>query len=257
MKYSNFGVTLTMMVLIFTPDLALPDTGSGWYASSELGANFASSIDTDGADLDRASKCDECINPNYAAMAECTTSRQAGDSTWANNFGDATGILVGIALGHRPHERVCFELEYFYQNSEYNETSPLADGGGSVIAKTGGELEQLEERINSLTSYNLFGNLCFDFINSSHFTPSLGLGAGIGFTEMEYRGLFARNLDLMRSPRSMVFQAPWKCARDWLVQPRVSRPSSRYRVWLPTAVWGGLRAHRDVIPRAERSLGEL
>ena len=54
------------------------------------------------------------------------------------------------------------------------------------------------DRIDNLTSHNLFGNLYFDFINNSPLTPYVGFGAGIGFTDMGYTSYWARNFDASR-----------------------------------------------------------
>ena len=54
---------------------------------------------------------------------------------------------------------------------------------------------QATDRIGSITSHNLFGNVLYDFVNTSRFTPYLGIGGGVGFTEMEYGSVWARNDD--------------------------------------------------------------
>ena len=42
----------------------------GLYVSGELGMNFGKSLDTDGHDTDRASACDEYINPMFATVTQ-------------------------------------------------------------------------------------------------------------------------------------------------------------------------------------------
>ena len=54
---------------------------------------------------------------------------------------------------------------------------------------------QATDRIGSVTSHNLFGNLFYDFANTSRFTPYIGIGGGVGFTDMEYGSVWARNDD--------------------------------------------------------------
>ena len=48
---------------------------SNFYLGSELGANFATSLDTIGSDTDRASVCDEFINPGFAVSRRVYRSR--------------------------------------------------------------------------------------------------------------------------------------------------------------------------------------
>ena len=53
---------------LFAPNSV--QAGSGFYLSSELGANFAPSLDTKGSGNDRASVCDEFINPLFATVTQ-------------------------------------------------------------------------------------------------------------------------------------------------------------------------------------------
>ena len=53
---------------------------------------------------------------------------------------------------------------------------------------------------SSISSHNLFANLYYDFANTSRFTPYIGIGGGLGITDMEYGSVWARNLDADRIP---------------------------------------------------------
>ena len=188
------------LVCLFVPGPAL--AGSGLYLSSELGANFAPSLDTTGADNDRPSTCDAFINPQYASIAECVAPSQ-GDA-WRNAFDSAEGILAGAAVGYRLRARYPdhllgrfrLEVEYFYRDSAYDQTAPTKNAQGEGIAtKLKQEVQQADYRLGSLTSHNLFGNLYFDFWNTSRFTPYVGFGVGVGFTGLDWSGVWARNTD--------------------------------------------------------------
>ena len=186
--------------------------GSGFYLSSEMGANFAPNVDINGTGYDGASDCDEYINPDYDKFRDpnyvidpltpkAPNCAEQGITKWASDMGSANGILAGAAVGYRLRDRYPdspwghfrLELEYFYRESEYNQTSPVVATGGAAFAKEDGELQRAEDRVGSLTSHNLFGNLYFDFINDSRFTPYIGFGAGAGFTNVNYGSLWARN----------------------------------------------------------------
>lgn len=193
------SVTLCCIAIgALAPSLAR--AGSGFYLSSDLGANFASSLNLDGTAYDGPSDCDEFINPLAPSLPECATQ---GLSEWVNDMGTAEGILAGVTAGYSLRHKfpdqllggVRLELEYFYRDSEYNQTSALAGTGGSTPAKLGGELLKAEDRVGSVTSHNLFGNLYYDFFNTSRFTPYIGFGFGVGFTDMDYGSLWARNPD--------------------------------------------------------------
>ncbi len=79
--------------------------GKGFYLSSELGINFASTLNTIGGANDRASRYDEYINPNYATTEGYNPNRPEIGDNWQNKFDRAEGILAGAALGYRMGDR--------------------------------------------------------------------------------------------------------------------------------------------------------
>ena len=102
---------------------------------------------------------------------------------WENEFDGATGILAGAAAGYSfagqnpngPLGGLRVELEYFYRQSNYNQTADIPLGGvGTQGQKLRDEIVQATDRIGSITSHNLFGNLFYDFVNTSRFTPYIG-----------------------------------------------------------------------------------
>lgn len=181
--------------------------GQGFYASSELGMNFASSLATMGHDTDRASVCDEYINPQFMMVnavpgwsnTNCTGPNRGADSVWENEFGSAQGVKFGAALGYRFRDsRFRTELEYFYRNSDYDAVSDIVIAGGEILSKVAQEIVQAKERIGGLDSHNVFANVYMDFDTNSRYTPYIGVGLGAGFTDMEYNGGFSRDLDPAR-----------------------------------------------------------
>ena len=87
------------------------------------------------------------------------------------------------------------EVEYFYRRAEYDETADVPSGAGESGDKLTEEIPTATDRIGSVTSHNLFANLYFDFQTSSRFTPYVGVGVGVGFTDMDYGCVWARNPD--------------------------------------------------------------
>lgn len=198
-------LVLLIVAYAVVPGLVL--AGSGFYISSEIGVNVASGLDTTGFSNDRATVCDEFINPDFRevpqTVANCTGPDRGVGDDWKNDFDGATGILAGAAVGYsfsetypnQPWGGLRVELEYFYRESKYDEASviPAALGeSGNILNR---ELVAATERINSITSHNLFGNLFFDLTNDSRFTPYLGVGAGVGFTDIGYGTVWARHND--------------------------------------------------------------
>ena len=203
-----FHVSLFIITTcVFAPTLVL--AGSGFYISGEIGANFAPGLDATGFSNDRASVCDEFINPNYATVTQtpgyedynCTGPNRGATGDWPDNFDGATGILAGAAVGYsfsgkypnQPWGGFRVELEYLYRDSKYDETFDVPVASGESGDKLVQEIVQATDRIGSITSHDLFGNLYFDFVNRSHFIPYVGFGVGVGFTGMDYGYLWTRN----------------------------------------------------------------
>ncbi len=207
---------VALVTWIETPSWA--QAGSGWYLSGDLGANFASGLDITASSNDRASVCDEYINPYYDEVEDnprldpsgdpyrdynCTGPNRGETGNWQNQLDRATGVLAGAAVGYSfagqnqksPLGGFRMELEYFYRQSNYDQTSDIPGASGESGDKLAQEIVLATDRIGSMTSHNLFGNLLYDFDNASRFTPYIGVGGGIGVTDMEYGSVWARNHD--------------------------------------------------------------
>ena len=121
--------------------------------------NFGSSLSTDGHDTDRASVCDEYINPQYATVNQtsgyedtnCTGTNRSSDSVWENRFGSDEGPLFALALGYRLSDSsLRAELEYFYRDTGYDETSPVPSAIGVNQDKIAQEITTAVDRIDSM-----------------------------------------------------------------------------------------------------------
>ena len=208
MKYTPSLLAFVLVTWVVVPGLA--QAGSGFYVSGDLGINIASGLDTTGTSNDRASWCDEYINPRYNEYERCTGPDRSVGGRWENEFDGATGILAGAAAGYSfagqnpnsPLGGLRVELEYFYRQSNYDQTADIPLGVGTQGQKLRDEIVQAIDRIGSINSHNLFGNLYYDFSNTSRFTPYIGIGGGVGFTDMEYGSVWARNEDAMNADGS-------------------------------------------------------
>lgn len=218
-KYISPLLMLVLVTFVMAPGWA--QAGSGFYISSDIGLNVASGIDTTGRSNDRASVCDQYINPMYDQVESSTASDSSGNAYssynctganrgatggWQNNFDSATGILAGAAVGYsfgaqNPNGSLGglrVELEYFYRQSNNDESSAIPSAAGESGDKLAQELVQTYDRIGSMDSHNIFGNVYYDFANTSRFTPYIGIGGGVGVTNMEYGSLWQRNSDASR-----------------------------------------------------------
>lgn len=207
----KFSITLLVLTLWgFSTHSAAAE--GGFYLSGELGANFASGLDMNGTSDDRASVCDEFINPMFATVTQtagyenynCTGPNRGIGNFWENGFDSAEGILAGAALGYdirgkhpgRGWGRLRLELEYFFRDTGYDQTSPIPGATGVQDDKLAQEIRTAIDRIGNLSAHNLFTNLYLDFPNSSRYTPYLGFGVGVGYTDLDYASVWARNPDV-------------------------------------------------------------
>lgn len=216
-RYLSPLLMLVLAIFMMAPGWA--QAGSGFYISSDIGLNVASGIDTTGFSNDRSSVCDEYINPMFrdvygtpgytSESVNCISPNRGATGNWQNQFDSATGILAGAAIGYSfakqnpggPLGGLRVELEYFYRQSNYDETSTV--GGydcvppilNESIQKVCDEISQATDRIDSMSSHNIFGNVYYDFANTSRFTPYIGIGGGVGVTNMEYGSVWARHND--------------------------------------------------------------
>ncbi len=216
-KYIVSVLAFVMASFVMVPSWAQAHS-EGFYISSDIGLNIASGIETTGYSNDRASVCDQYINPNYDAVEgsgavdsatngkkyskyNCTGPR-GGTGDWKSKFDSATGILAGAAVGYSFAKQnpssslggLRVELEYFYRQSNYDQ-SKVPAGQGESGDKLQQEIVRATDRIDSMTSHNIFGNLYYDFANTSRFTPYVGIGGGMGVTDMAYSSVWARNAD--------------------------------------------------------------
>ena len=208
--YRTLAVGLYVAVLGSVPS---PAHGQGWYLGSELGAHVVQALGMTGLSNDRASVCDEFINPQYATVTQtagyedynCTGPDRSDN--WVNQFARATGLQTGWVLGYRfgagtsgPRWRhVRTEVEYFYRATAYDQmvaVPGLGAGSGSVTDdKLNQELRTATDYLGRATSHTLFANLYWDVRTRSRFTPYVGVGVGIGSTALAYGSLWARNAD--------------------------------------------------------------
>ena len=175
--------------------VASAQPASGFYLSQEIGLNLAPPVQLLGNSNDRASRCDEFINPRFAEVLGCTDPNRGSGAGWKTAYDRAAGLLAGLAAGYRFGERLRVEAEWFHRESEYDQTSPVASATGDTFAKLGGEIQRAEDRVGSVSSRNVFANAYVDFPSASRMTPYVGAGVGIGLTELDYGDLWARNPD--------------------------------------------------------------
>ena len=184
-----------------------------WYSGSEFGISVVQALGMNWLSNDRASVCDEFINPRYATVTQsrgyedynCTGPGRSDN--WVNEFARTSGWHTAWTLGYRfgdgasgprlSHLRA--EAEYFYRSTTYDQTAGvpgIAAGSGNVTDdKLTQELRTATDYLGGVTAHAVFANLYWDVRSSSRFTPYAGVGVGVGSTAMNYGSLWSRNPD--------------------------------------------------------------
>lgn len=198
MKAALFVSFVSALLGVLVPGESRGQSNSGPYLSLELGANYTPTLELEGDSVNTpGSICDQHLNPFTDLMPAFCSDPNAPGTTWTNTFAGAGGILASGALGYRftESDRLRLELEYFYRETVHNETSGIEGRSGVAVAKLDAEVVTADDRIGSITSDNVFANVYFDFVNRRRVTPYIGIGAGVGFMNVDYGLLWVRNTD--------------------------------------------------------------
>ena len=203
-KYISPFLMLVLATWVMAPGWA--QAGSGFYLSGDLGANLSKGVKFDGASNDVASHCDFNVNTHPDGEQYCGpydfsyTNEFIPD--WAVDFDGGQGILAGAAVGYSFAEQnpnsplgdLRVEMEYFYRESKHDQSSKVIGLSGATKDKIARNefAEGPFERLGSITSHNIFGNVYYDFSNTSRFTPYLGIGGGVGFTSADWSSNWTR-----------------------------------------------------------------
>lgn len=169
-----------------------------WYAAGGLGANLADAIGLATTDTDRASYCDEYVNPQYAQISNCTAPNRGSGAVdaWTSGFDEASGRFANLAVGVEAGERWRIELEYFYRRAGIDQTAPIISPSGTAYTEIfGAELPRAEDRLDRLSAQNLFANVYLRLPSGGNLTPFIGLGAGLGRISLRHSALWRRSDD--------------------------------------------------------------
>ncbi len=187
-----------VLVLAAAPAAAPAVAETGFYVRTDLGVNAAPGLQLATADNDRPSRCDGFVNPQYALLPGCTDPNRSIDAVdrWTSDFGSASGLFAGAAVGYRFSPRLRLELEYAHRQAAYDERSNIvAPNGTAYVDIFGPEIPRAEERVGTAAAHHGFLNLLVDFPNESRATPYVGAGAGVAWMRLDYTSYWARAID--------------------------------------------------------------
>ena len=165
-----------------------------FYVGAELGGLFSPGVTMTGDSNDRASICDEFINPLYASVPGCTDAARGVGDSWQVPFDGTRGTLASAMFGYRLHRLVRVEVEYVHRSANYSQRSGVLSAEGVNADKLSDELFLAQEWLGTVSSSSLMGNAFLDFPDLGwSVTPYVGLGLGIGSTMADYGSVWSRN----------------------------------------------------------------
>ena len=186
---------LATVILIAASCLAAADAYAQWYAGLALGANASRDVIVESRSNDRASICDEYINPRALAVPGCTApDRGAGDG-WLAPFDPGAGFSAEAELGFRVSPRFRLAVVYARDATTFDQTVSSTDATGADFDKISNELSIGEETLGNTTSDAVQVVAYRDWPNGTRWTPYAGIGVAASRTRKDFSWLWARSAD--------------------------------------------------------------
>jgi opacity protein-like surface antigen len=166
-----------------------------FYAGISLGGNASGDVAMRSRSNDRASICDEYINPRALSVPGCVTPERGAGDGWAAPFDGGRGFSAEAELGYRFSPRFRVALAYGYNATKFDQTVSSTDASGVDFDKIGNELASGEESLGSARSHELFAVAYRDWPNRSRWTPFVGAGAGLARVRKDFSWVWVRSTD--------------------------------------------------------------
>ena len=183
------------MLLIALACIEAADARAQWYAGVALGGNASRDVVIQSRSNDRASVCDEYINPRAVLVPGCTApARGAGDG-WLAPFAPGAGFSAEVELGFRLSPRFRIAAAHSRSMTDFHETVSSTDATGADFDKISNELSIGQETLGTSNSGELQVVVYHDWPNLSRWTPYAGIGAAVSRTRKDFSWLWARSPD--------------------------------------------------------------
>ena len=186
----HFAVLLAFLGATLLPAQAQAEP---LYASVSLGGNVTGDVTLRSRSNDRASICDEYINPRALSVPGCTAPGRGTGDGWAAPFDGGRGFSTETALGYRFSPRFRAAVVYGYHTTHFDQTVSSTDASGVDFDKIGNELSTGEESLGTASSHELFAVAYRDWPNRRLWTPFAGVGVGVAKARKDFSWLWARS----------------------------------------------------------------
>ncbi len=184
-------VAAASMALMLSADAAAAQQrGRGFYVEVDFGLTQAAGLGSTVVAVTTPTKCDRLLYADPAmapnGLPECTdTTPKALSST---GFSPGPGFTGGFRAGYAV-DPLRVELEYRARTHGPDESPLIESTTNQAVVSKSSEWSTVYPPTEALTDYGahqLFANVHHDFTNDSRWTPSVGVGAGMARTSLQY-----------------------------------------------------------------------
>ncbi|MDE0052910.1 MAG: outer membrane beta-barrel protein [Gammaproteobacteria bacterium] len=175
--------------------LAAAEARAQWYVGLGVGGNASRDVVVESRSNDRASICDEYINPRALSVAGCTAPDRGSGDGWLAPFDPGAGFSAEAELGFRLSLRWRLAAVYSRSATDFNQTVSSTDATGADFDKISNELSLGQETLGSATSDEFHIVAYRDWPNGTRWTPYAGAGVAVARTRKDFAWLWSRSAD--------------------------------------------------------------
>lgn len=184
-----------MTALLALVVFAVPTVASAaqLYWGLAAGGNISGDVVMVSRSNDRASLCDEYINPRALTVSGCTAPDRGYGDGWQAQFDRGSGLSAEVELGLRLSHRLRVAVLYAHSTTRFDQTVPSSDATGVDFDKISNELSIGQETLGTARSDELFVMGYHDWSNQTRWTPYAGIGVGVARSSKDFSWLWARS----------------------------------------------------------------
>ena len=191
----NHLIAAAMVLMAVAACLTAADAAAQWYVGVGIGGNASRDVIVESSSNDRASICDEYINPRALSVAGCTVpDRGAGDG-WLAALDPGAGFSGEAELGLRLSPRWRLAAVYGRSGTDFDQTVSSTDATGADFDKISNELSVGQETLGASTSDDFHLVAHRDWPNSTRWTPYAGAGVAVSRTRKDFAWRWERSAD--------------------------------------------------------------
>ena len=178
-------------IVVLLLGLAIPAPAQ--YVRVSLGGNASESVTIESRSDDRASICDEYINPMSVAIPECTTPDRGVGDGWLAPFSSGHGFSGEVEIGHEFARNFSLAVAYSNNATRFNQTVSSTDATGVDFDKISNELAIGEETLGTVESQELFLFGLLEWNKHDKWILYGGAGIGVARKSMDFSWVWARS----------------------------------------------------------------